>query len=618
MIRLLAAALAAVLVAAAPARAQQAREDTAAKADELDPKTRALLQAEIAKAKEEIRDEVRAEMQGAQAAAEFLGAVDEGPKLEFLELDGYFRVRGELFDDFSLDYGFDDAGYALFPGPIGKEGGPGTLSSANMRLRVEPTLNVSEYARVRAQVDVLDNYVLGSSTGPLYDYPGSPYAVPFYASTRVLSPDDPTADRDAILVKRAWAEVQTPIGLLSFGRMPSHWGLGILTNSGEGIDQDLGDTVDRIQFAIAPVSTPLGRLALVPMFDFDAEGVLQTDGRNGPGTGQPLDLSNADDARTFGIKIARIDTEDEIRRKLDRNQSSFNFGAYYAYRTQVRWSPAWYEPDGTTDPADPSAWVKQSAYVSYLDFWARLRTRRLTLEFEAVGVYGSLGDGLLRDLDFLTVPDLDVQQWGGVVRGEWEAVPRKLALGAEFGIASGDKAPGFGNRPDRLTVPFGDPAIPWLPPYGSLEGPQWDADDTAIENFRFNPAYRVDLILWREILGQVTDAFYLQGKLRWTILPGMVLDLAAVYSQAFYAQSTPSAVGTAPGATPTFGSEDRGTYLDGSQALGIEGDATLRFETGTGFVGWFSYGVLLPLDGLAGNRDTSNAQTLRTGLAVRF
>jgi uncharacterized protein (TIGR04551 family) len=611
MIRLLAAALAAVLLAAGPARAQPAKEGPATKADELDPKTRALVQAEIEKAKDEIRNEVRAEMQGAQAAAEFLGAVEEGPKLEFLEMDGYFRVRGDLFDDFSLDYGFDESGYALFPGPIGKEGGPGTLGTANMRLRIEPTLNVSEYARIRAQVDVLDNYVLGSSTGPLYDYPGSPYAVPFYASTRVLSPGDPTADRDAILVKRAWAEVQTPIGLLSFGRMPSHWGMGMLTNSGDGIDQDLGDTVDRIQFAIAPVSTPFGRLAFVPLLDFDAEGVLQGDDRNGPGAGQPYDLSNSDDARTVGIKIARIETEDEIRRKLERNGTSVNFGAYYAYRTQVRWSPGWYEPVEGEDPADQDNWVKQGAYVSYLDVWARVRTSRLTIELEVAGVYGNIGDAFLRDLA-ITPEEVDIRQWGGVLRGEWDAIPRKLVLGGEFGIASGDDAPGFGNRPDRLAV-TGDPPVPALPPYGSLEGPQWDADDKDIRNFRFNPAYHVDLILWREILGQVTDAFYLRPHLSWTILPGMVLDLAAIYSQALCPESTSGAVGT----TPT-GPLDRGTYVDGSKPLAVEGDATLRFETGSGFAAWLSYGLLFPLDGLSGGRDLSLANALRTGLAVRF
>jgi uncharacterized protein (TIGR04551 family) len=609
MIRLLAVALAAT-VFAAPAGAQSAREGTAAGAGELDPKTKALVLAEVEKAKEEIRNEVRAEMQGAQAAAEFLGAVDEGPKLEFLELDGYFRVRGDLFDDFSLGYGFDESGYALFPGPIGKEGGPGSLSTANMRLRVEPTLNVSEYARIRAQLDVLDNYVLGSSTGPLYDYPGSPYAVPFYASTRVLSPNDPTADRDAILVKRAWAEVQTPIGLLSFGRMPSHWGLGILTNSGEGIDQDLGDTVDRIQFAIAPVSTPFGRLAFVPLLDFDAEGVLQGDERNGPAAGQPFDLSNSDDARTVGVKIARVDTEDEIRRKLERDQSSWNFGAYWAYRTQVRWSPAWFTGDGTTDPADPANWVKQSAYVSYLDFWLRWRTKRFTLELEAAGVYGNLGNAAVLQTEVAS-PDLDVRQWGGVLRGDWEAAPRKFSVVGEFGIASGDRAPGFGNRPDRLAPPVG--GIPSLPAYGSLEGPQWGSGDSDIENFRFHPAYRVDLILWREILGQVTDAFYVRGEMNWTILPGVILDVAGIYSQALHAESTPSATGTIP-----TGVTDRGTFLDGSTALGLEGDATLRFEAGNGFVGWIAYGLLLPLDGLSGGRDVSRASTLRTGLAVRF
>ncbi|HSN89967.1 MAG TPA: TIGR04551 family protein [Anaeromyxobacteraceae bacterium] len=608
MIRLLAAALPAVLLAG-PALAQSTKEG-AAKADELDPKTRALVQAEIAKVKEEIRSEVRAEMQGAQAAAEFLGAVGEGPKLEFLELDGYLRVRGDVLDDFSLAYGLDDAGYALFPGPIGGEGRPGTLSTGNMRLRIEPTLNVSEYARVRTQIDVLDNYVLGSSTGPLYDYPGSPYAVPFYATTRVLSPGDPTADREAILVKRAWAEVQTPIGLLSFGRMPSHWGLGILANSGDGLDQDLGDTVDRVQFAIAPVSTPLGRLAFVPMLDFDAEGVLQGDRRNGAGSGQPFDLSNSDDARTVAIKIARIDTEDEMRRKLERNGTSLNFGVYYAYRTQVRWSPGWYAPVGVEDPADPANWVRQRAYVNYLDLWARFRWSRLTVEMEAAGVYGNVGNASL-DAG-VAKPELDLRQWGGVVRGEWEAMPRKLTVGGEFGIASGDDAPGFGNRPDRM-VAVGDPPVYWLPPYGSLEGPQWDGSDTTISNFRFNPAYRVDLILWREIIGGVTDAFYVRPHLQWTIVPGLVFDAALVYSQALHAESTPSAESFAP-TSP----DERGTFIKGSTPLGLEGDATLRFATGSGFTAWISYGMLLPLEGIAGGRDLSRASTLRTGLAVRF
>ena len=70
------------------------------------------------------------------------------------------------------------------------------MASANMRLRVEPTLNVSERVRVKAQIDVLDNYVLGSSASDLFDQSRSPYPIPFYGSSRNLTGRDPTADPD--------------------------------------------------------------------------------------------------------------------------------------------------------------------------------------------------------------------------------------------------------------------------------------------------------------------------------------------------------------------------------------------------------------------------------------
>jgi uncharacterized protein (TIGR04551 family) len=642
MTRLLAATLAAALLLAGVARAQTpaapaAKDAAPAKPDQpaaqgtqgaakpsaldqLDPRTRALIQEEIAKAKEDLRNEVRAEMQGAQAAAEFLGAVGEAPKLQFLEVDGYLRFRGDIFNDFAilrqtgLVTGRDASGYPVYPIPLTKVGTTaGTIATANMRLRFEPTLNVSEYARVRAQIDILDNYVFGSSTGPLYDRGGSPYAVPFYASNRVLVPGDPTADRAAILPKRAWAEVQTPVGLLSFGRMPSDWGMGILANAGVGIDQDYGDTVDRIQFAIAPVSTPLGKIALVPIIDFDAEGPLALDTKNGPAVGQPFDLTNADDARTYSLKLARIDTDDEIRRKLERNESSLNWGAYYSYRVQAQWSPYWYQGAALGDPYDTSLWVQQRAYVNYLSLWMRLRTQRWRLELEGVGVYGSVGNASNRAGG--TTPALDLRQWGGVIRGEWDALPSRVVIAGEFGIASGDPAPGFGNDPNRLaTIPGSSPALPALPPYGSLEGPQWDQNDRDIRDYRFNPAYRFDLILWREIMGSLTDAFYIRPSVRWTILPGLVLDGAIIYSQALYAQSTTSARTTDTTNLPA--ATTRGTYAGGSTPLGVEGDLTIRLDTGTGFTGWFSYGFLFPLNGFA--TDVMHPMAFRAGLAVKF
>ena len=46
---------------------------------------------------------------------------------------------------------------------------------------------------------------------------------------------------------------------------------------------------------------------------------------------------------------------------------------------------------------------------------------------------------------------------------------------------------------------------------GDLDGPQArPPGDATIDNFRFHPDYHVDLILWRRIIGQVTDAIYVK------------------------------------------------------------------------------------------------------------
>jgi uncharacterized protein (TIGR04551 family) len=608
MSRLL-AALAASLLVASPAAAQ---DDKKPPQGEVDARTRAAIQREVEKAKDELRDEVRAEIQGAQSAAEFLGAVAEGPKLEFLQLDGYLRLRGQTMVNFDVTGTRDASGNYLFPVPLRNPDDRDTLATANMRLRLEPTLNVSEHVRVRAQVDVLDNHVLGSSSSPLLGDPST-----FYGSSRVVANEDPRLDRPYVSPKRVWAEVQTPVGLLSFGRMPSHWGLGILTHAAPGIDDDYGDSVDRIQFALPPVSTPLGRLAFVPILDFDAEGVLQEDPRFGAAVGQPFDADSADDARTFGLKIARLDTDDEIRRKLERNQRSVSYGLYYNYRSQSWTYPAWdaedgglggdYDEDGGY--ADPATAIHRSGYAHMVDLWWRSIGPRVRLEAEVVGVYGQIGNAANVTDPAQASGELLLRQWGGTVVADYKISPNKVSIGVELGAASGDDAPGFGNDPGRRQAPtFPDAGGPtW---YGSVEGAQWRAgSDRTIRNFRFNPAYRVDLILWRHVLGQVTDAAYVKPKLRWDMLPGLALDLSLVYSRALFAESTPSAVADAAG----------NLVDEGSANLGIEADAVLTYTSGDGFQAFGEWGVLQPLGGLeVGGAGTSRAHFLAFGLAARF
>ncbi len=600
----LAAALAALLLLAARARAAQ---DEKKPDSDVDAKTKAAIQREVEKAKEDLRNEVRAEIQGAQSAAEFLGTVAEGPKLEFLQIDGYFRFRGQLLVNMSLTGTKDASGHYAFPVPLQDPGGRKTLNTANMRLRLEPTLNVSEHVRVRAQVDVLDNRVLGSDTSALYDDPGSPYPVPFYGSSRVLSTNDPREDRPVISPKRVWAEIQTPVGLLSFGRMPSEWGLGILTNAGGGIDDDFGDSVDRVQFALPPVTTPIGRLAFVPILDFDNEGVLNVDPHFGRGVGQPFDAESGDDGRTYALKVARLDTEDEVRRKLERNERSVSYGAYYNYRTQRWFYPTWNTQGTGGTYGDVETAVHRSAYAHLADLWFRYLGPRTRLEAELVGVYGQIENA--SNVVGETTGEILLRQWGATLLYEYKVSPNRVTLGAELGVASGDDAPGFGNVPSQVMA--ADTASPGQPTvYGSLEGAQYGrSGDRSIRNFRFNPAYRVDLVLFRHILGQVTDAMYVKPKLHWDILPGLAFDGAIIYSRAMFAESTPSATADASG-----------KLLDkGSANLGIEADGILTYASGDGFHAFVEWGALQPLDGLEiGGAKPSRAHFFGVGLAAKF
>ncbi|MFL5270732.1 MAG: TIGR04551 family protein, partial [Anaeromyxobacteraceae bacterium] len=186
---------------------------------ELDPATRDLVRREVERAKEDMRDEIRAEIQGAQSAREFMETTAAGdrPKLEFLQLNGYLRTRGDLLDNLDLRRDADRSGYFLFPRPLLDPAHRGTVTSANMRFRLEPTLNVSEQVRVMAQLDLLDDLVLGQTPQGLLAKSDA-IVRPFDARTQVPPENGVNSDRSSVVVKRAWAEVQTPVGLLSFGR----------------------------------------------------------------------------------------------------------------------------------------------------------------------------------------------------------------------------------------------------------------------------------------------------------------------------------------------------------------------------------------------------------------
>ena len=472
------AALAALLLAAG-ARAEEPKKDAP-----VDPKVEALIRQAVEKAKQELREEVRHELQTAQATAEFTGATAPGPKLQLLEVDGYFRVRGDLKDSYDLHRGADNAGghcsppgtgdhgNYIYPGPVMSASRPGvanprsTMTGVNMRLRVLPTLNISERVRVRAEADLFDNYVLGSR-------PLDPSAA---VNGAVLT------DRPVINLKLAWGEVETPVGLLSFGRMPSVWGLGIVAPAQDGLDDDFGVIADRLQFATMPVSTVLGSLTFIPYLDFFANGPMQGDPRfsksrsSASGPGQPTNLDSAGDGRVVGIKIVKLDTADELRRKLARGESSFNYGAFYEYTTlgyvftsasdqfpldsqrrrahrdgRRHGPPRRVRPPGRSLAAVPDASPLRRARGDL-----PLRSRQQPDQRSRLRHGGHHPAAHGKEMPIL------LRQFGAVLRTSYQVSPNKVTLGLELAIASGDsrarlRQPALDgqHRPDQGALPRG-------------------------------------------------------------------------------------------------------------------------------------------------------------------
>lgn len=590
-----------------PAAAEPPQAGTDAEA------VRAEVDAKVEDAKRELREEIRAQLASQSIAQGWQEEwVEEKRKLELLELDGYLRTRPDLFNKLDLGLEPDPSGYALFPR---SQASPGerTLAGVNMRLRLEPTLNVSEEVAVKLQVDVLDNLVFGSS--PEYGLIGNTrHDYDFFNESQVPPRSGVNALRDSIMVRRAYGEVSTPLGLLRFGRMGSHWGLGMLRNDGNCMDCDHGDTVDRIQF----VTEPLPGWYVIPMLDFNAEGPL-TDNDFGSlaGLGQPFDAANLDDAHSWVLVLARRDTDQQMRAKLENDLAVLNGGLHLSWRTQNRA----FVPESQF-VTHRGGYVRRDAWLLTPDLWARYERKNFRVELEVAAHIGAIGNRartLANESDL--GPRLNILQFGAVLQGEYRLADGNFRFGGEIGFASGDRAPGMGNRPNRRVGANGPPSDPsaanpnpenWTEP-GDYDGPQYHCtangcSDSDIMNFRFNRDYRVDMILWREILGGVTDAIYVKPSVTYEVAEGLKLEGAFIYSRAVFAQSTPSARNPA--------------HLDPN--LGLEIDLAARYETEDGFVAGVAWGILFPLKGMQvvapggtiGEADT--AMAVRGMVGIRF
>jgi len=461
------------------------------------------------------------------------------------EIDGALRVRGSVFGNLDLDHGLTPSGQPLFPVSL-SDPGQQILSSFDMRLRTDFGIYTPGGSLgIKVRLDVLDNLTFGE----LPD--GHPTA------TTSQRPAD-----SAIRVKRAWGLALTPIGYIAAGRMGTHWGLGMLSHGGDCDDCDSGDAGDRIAF----ITSLWGHLWAFS-YDFTATGPLRP--RDGGGPAVDFDPTDNVHTITFAFMNLRSPLARERRRKAGRFTAEY--GAWVSHRWQENDIPADYLPIARPPQLTSAQSMVRDFRATAVDLWLRLTTRSMRLELEAAVVVGFIGQPSLIPGARLRDP-IESLQIGVAFESEFGDPDGPVIGGLNLGFASGDPAPGFG-----ATVGPTDPVAV----AGDIDGPQAvPGVDNRVDNFRFHPDYRVDRILFREIIGTVTDAIYIRPHLRWrvaTIGPGeLTFRFAGIFSMAAEPNSTPG----------------------GDRLLGVELDPTLSYSALDGFTIAIDYAVLFPLAGL--------------------
>ncbi len=546
------------------------------------------------------------------------------PALRTFELKGYFRTRMDYMRNldlgtaqFNRTRGGWDGSSNVPPALFWQSGDTSELSSANMRFRLDPTLNLSETVQIHSRIDVFDNVMLGATPDSfpgLIENPSSPLSL-FSASS-----NPPQAGVNgpwsSLAIKRVYGDVLLPVGRLRFGRMGSNFGLGVLSNSGDGDQDDAGDNADRIMFL-----TKLSGHIVGLGWDFAAEGPFGAGGGNGAsqpyrtGEGRQLyDLAQRDDVDQYVAVVAKADRGEAMKRLLAEGKTSTNYGAYVVYRSQAYDFPTeWYgsnysgsfpSQDPTVDGGNsPRGALRRDAQATIASLWFRRQNNRYRIEAEAVTIQGMVGSFATKaeDVGNPAVEAIEISQFGAALETDYKLAKDKLVVGLNAGYASGDDYPRWGLRPGTGQVAAGDRETGDTRQFGCPVGnetntanPCSDALDKNITNFRFDPSYRVDQILFREVIGGITDAWYVKPHLSYALNSAAKLKAAAVYGQAIHAESTPG------GETP----------------LGLEFDLgfDMQLKNRLGFA--LDYALLFPLGGL--NYAVPQGATVSAGTAQRL
>ncbi|MCB9532072.1 MAG: hypothetical protein H6700_09925, partial [Myxococcales bacterium] len=291
--------------------------------------------------------------------------------------------------------------------------------------------------------------------------------------------------------------------------------------------------------------------------------------------GQPRDLSQYDDVRSieasvFSRPLREAEIAERNRTLKELRRPAFDYGAYFVARRQ-RISPEAYNTSQEGDSASDITWVNRDAKAYIPDLWFRLVSEprfrtRLRLEGEVAMILGSIGSADPQSSN--DDKQRDIRQLGAAI--ELDYTRNALAVGLNAGAATGRTF----EDPDS-TAPGG---------FGVNDSWTVRDDEPTITNFKFDRNYFVDAIMFREVIGTITNAAYFNPFFSYDLFSkqddnlGLRLDL--ISALALQPDATPSGesfYGVETDVTvyyrePQYGADIMaGMYIPGAAFNGVEG-----------------------------------------------
>ena len=282
---------------------------------------------------------------------------------------------------------------------------------------------------------------------------------------------------------------------------------------GHGYALDSGTYVDRAAFV---TGLPKAQLYFSVFYDYLSNGLQTTDAARPDII--PRNAGNADDVRQYGLAIMRRPlSEDDaaVRQHLleVERKPAIDGGLYMVYRTQTS------DLQTVKDPATlgvndlNSKLMLRGAKATIADLWFRYEQRfsplrRVVAEAEGAYIGGSVDDA--NALAGTADKKRDLSMWGFAGKGAFQDEGMTYSL--DFGGASGDDTRCFGvyGRADcSLATYDGSP-------------------NQLITGFKFNRAYQVDYLLFHDLIGTVTNAWYIKPSVSINAFPWYSQDMLGV------------------------------------------------------------------------------------------